>query len=202
MVREMMEDKQFTEMLAGILADKVFEKVNKDLDKLAMRVKDLEQKINIIQGEKDEMSIRVEEIEQSNKNTQLRVLGIPESKEYSTETQIKQMFQTKLGIMDGVTLQQCYRVGSVKNKTASRPIIVKFENVKQKNQVYLCKNKLKGSRIVILEDLVRSRYELLLLAKEKLGKAQVWTLDGKIYTNVNNKKICLKTEEDILKIRI
>ncbi|VEN44767.1 unnamed protein product, partial [Callosobruchus maculatus] len=85
MVREMMQDKDFTEMLAGMLADNVFQNSGKD-----------------------EMSIRLEEIEQSNKNTQLRILGIPESRDHSTETQIKKMFETKLGITD-VTLQQCHR---------------------------------------------------------------------------------------------
>nr|CAI5837410.1 unnamed protein product [Callosobruchus analis] len=53
-----------------------------------------------------------------------------------------------------------------------------------------------------MEDLVKSRYELLLLAKEKFGKAHVWTLDGKIYTKINNRKLCLRTEEDILKLKI
>nr|CAI5869289.1 unnamed protein product [Callosobruchus analis] len=127
MIREMMQDKDFTEMLAGILADKISQKINKEIDILTTRVRDLEQKIDIIQGDRDEINMRLEEMEQSKKNTQLRILGIPESNEDCLETQLKHVFKTKLGITDDITIEQCYRTGpaTVKNRTVPRAIIAK-----------------------------------------------------------------------------
>ncbi|KAG5889186.1 hypothetical protein JTB14_019203 [Gonioctena quinquepunctata] len=83
-----------------------------------------------------------------------------------------------------------------------RAIIVKFGRISHRNMVYMNKRKLKHTKIVIIEDLIRSRYETLLLAKQKIEKEKVWTMEGVIYTKVNGKKITLKSEDDVEKIII
>ena len=52
--------------------------------------------------------------------------------------------------------------------------------------------------------LTRRRYELFKLAKEAFGVKNVWTLDGKIFTNkrvdATDKRCLIKSESDIYKI--
>ena len=64
-----------------------------------------------------------------------------------------------------------------------RPIIVKFCNYHDRESMYLAKRKLKGTKITITKHLTKRRYKLFKLAKEAFGVRNVWTLDGKIFTN-------------------
>ena len=84
-----------------------------------------------------------------------------------------------MGVSD-YSITSCYRIRSSGiNSGKSRPIIVKFENAEQRNMVYYNKNT--KTNIVISEELTKCRYKLLMLAREKLGKKNVWSTDGKIY---------------------
>ena len=55
-----------------------------------------------------------------------------------------------------------------------------------------------------MESLTPRRLELYELAKETFGMKNVWTLDGKIYTNkgvdADGKRVLIKTEADIYKV--
>ena len=70
--------------------------------------------------------------------------------------------------------------------------------------MYRAKRKLKGSKIVITEHLTRRRYKLFKLAKEAFGVRNVWTLDGKIFTNKGvdseDRRYLIKSESDIYKV--
>lgn len=66
-------------------------------------------------------------------------------------------------------------------------------------QCFLIKKKLKNSKLVIVEELTLQRYQLLMLAKDKIGRDRVWTMDGNIFAKINGKKTALKTEDDVLK---
>ena len=85
-----------------------------------------------------------------------------------------------------------------------RPIIVKLCNYHDKEKMYQAKKNLKGTKIMIVESLTKRRLELLKRAKETFGATNVWTLDGKIFTNkgvdADGKCYLMKTADDIYKI--
>lgn len=70
----------------------------------------------------------------------------------------------------------------------TRAVIVKFENQIQRNEVFFRKKKLKSLRIVIVEDLTASRFELLNFVQDKLGRENVWSLRGRTFAKGGRKK--------------
>ena len=84
-----------------------------------------------------------------------------------------------------------------KIKSKPRAVIVKFGSAFQRNQAFFNKKKLKHSKIAISEDLIKSRFDLLTFGKDKLGKENVWSMGGKIFTKYGGKKINLKSEDDV-----
>ncbi|KAK5645688.1 hypothetical protein RI129_004152 [Pyrocoelia pectoralis] len=77
-----------------------------------------------------------------------------------------------------------------------KPILVKFTSKNSKNLVYKNKSKLKGSKIVIKEDLTKLRHQLFKETVKKFDKP-VWTTDGKILVNINNSIKHVKTFADL-----
>ncbi|CAG9822007.1 unnamed protein product [Phaedon cochleariae] len=197
-VHDLMGDDRFLECLADKLADKVSEKVNRRLEDLATKINTLETKIAHIQGDNENLMIRIDELEQKSKLDQLRIYGITEEREENLKPKIENISISKMG-MKNVKLLQCYRIGNP-NPNKSRAVIIKFENIQERNLAYDSKKLLKGCRITLVEDLTKARHEILLYAKEKIGPKMVWTMQGRIYTKVNGKKICLRSEDDVLKI--
>nr|CAI5837373.1 unnamed protein product [Callosobruchus analis] len=68
-------------------------------------------------------------------------------------------------------------------------------------QFFFNKKQLKGSKVIITEELVKFRYDLYQLARQKIGAMHVWTMNGKIFTKHNERKVHIRNEEDVLKIK-
>ena len=64
--------------------------------------------------------------------------------------------------------------------------------------MFFSKKKLKGSGVVITESLTRRHYNLLQAAQEKYGFKSVWTIDGRIMANVDEKKIIITSHTDLM----
>lgn len=56
------------------------------------------------------------------------------------------------------------------------------------------RKKLRGSKIIITEDLTKSRLTLFKLAQEKLGRRSAWTRDGTVWVQVGNEKYPVRDE--------
>ena len=65
------------------------------------------------------------------------------------------------------------------------------------------KKKIKGTRTVITENLMKDRYVLYKKCMEKFGREKVWTLDGRIYCltgkdiNGREERIVISRQEDL-----
>ena len=59
---------------------------------------------------------------------------------------------------------------------------IKFTRYDSRGEVFANKRKLKGSNVMITENLTVKRYELLKKCIAKLGKGNVWSYDGRITT--------------------
>ena len=74
-----------------------------------------------------------------------------------------------------------------RHRDQNRPIIVKFASYRKRNTVFYNKKKLKGSNIMITENLTKKRYDLLKLSLQKLGRNSCWSKDGRILTKYEGK---------------
>lgn len=197
-LQEMLENKKFVEKMSETLADKLSEKLLQRVEDLSSQINKQTDTIKTIQGEYEELSLKVEELEQKTNNCKLRFYGVKHENVDTLKDNIQNIIGMKIGVPD-VRINACYRINSGKSRHGG-PVIVVFDSLAQRNSVYFNKKKLKGSNIMVTEELTKSRYELLLFAKEKLGRSNTWTIEGQIYSWVNEKKCLIKCEEDVRKL--
>lgn len=201
-----------------------FEKFDRRIINLESLVNKLQGESEIISKKNNEMSLKITELEllidklnnhntlndspiaskltnleQSNKLLQLRLLGVEEKSNEDIKTIVTNIFQQKLHL--NLEVGYCSRVG-VKEKIGqkSRPILIHFTNLADRNKVFYSKRNLKGTKMVILEELVKSRVEIYKLARETFGKNNTWTKEGRIYVKVGERKSCVWSKEDIDKL--
>ena len=74
---------------------------------------------------------------------------------------------------------------------------MKFKGYDSRDEVFKSKRLLKGSNIMITENLTSKRYDLLKKCIVKLGKGKVWTSDGRITTKVNGAYVVINNESEL-----
>nr|CAI5841772.1 unnamed protein product [Callosobruchus analis] len=198
-VKEIIHEKDFIDLLVGKLVTKVCDKVYEKVEELTIQINAIEKKVGSIQEDQEDIHVKLEELEQSSKLNQLRVYGIPECSSDLLKCKLQDVFKNNLGIQDNIDISRCYRVGTPRDDKC-RAVVVFFDSWSQRNVVYFNKKKLKGTKISITEELIKSKYQLLQYARDKLSYKMVWTVDGRIFTKVNGRKFLIKNEEDVLKI--
>nr|CAI5866863.1 unnamed protein product [Callosobruchus analis] len=197
-VKEIILEKDFIDLLVEKLAVKVCDKMNDRINALTTRIDDLEKKLTYAHDEQEELRSKLEDVQQYTKRNQLRVYGFSECKNETLKRKIEEFFEDKLAIIDcGIT--ECYRIRPASSKKL-RPVLLIFKDSAHKNSVFLNKKQLKRTKVVITEELIKSRYDLYQYAREKIGPLNVWTMDGKIFTKYNNRKVQIRNEDDVLKI--
>ena len=140
--------------------------------------------------------------------------GIPEEKGEKTGDKIMEIVHNTLKV-DSVTkgdIDRSHRMGKFSKPLTGRqtrsspnqgprPIIVKFKGYDSRNDVFKVKRYLKGSNILITENLTKKRYELLKDCIKLLGKGNVWTYDGRITTKLDDKTyFVINSKSDLLSL--
>lgn len=197
-VKELVDDKQFLRAISESLVDIVMEKVAEKIDELSLKINSYSTVATDIQSEQEELKQRIEELEQKSKINELRFYGVPDVGNNKTKETVEDIIKSKLEIPN-VKIVHCQRIGS-KNKSKKNAVVVKFDSILQRNLIYFNKKKLKGSGIVIVEEMTKGKHDLLLFAKEKLGKEKVWTVEGRLYARKDGRRLLLANEEEILKL--
>ncbi|KAI4461437.1 l1 transposable element-related [Holotrichia oblita] len=102
-----------------------------------------------------ELEDRIELQEQYSRSNNLRIFGVPESQAEKVEDVIVKICSDKLNLnISTADIDCCHRL---KGKEGThRPIIVRFCQRSIRNDVYRAKNKLKGTKTVIREDLTKA----------------------------------------------
>lgn len=191
------------------LIQKIVEKVLVSplfLDKIVAAVSD---KLNFCQKELvsckvnieslDKRLLRMEEAldeqEQYTRRNNIRVYGVPEAKKENTSELFVDLCREKLKInITNNDLDCCHRLAG--KEGASKPIIVRFVRRDIRNKIYNEKRKLKGTKIVITEDLTRVRVQRVKNLSRYLSSKNVFTMNGIIYAKDNDKIIKLKSADD------
>lgn len=196
-INEYFNDKNFFETFAVKIADIVSQKMMAHIDKLDTKITALEKQLTNIQGDNEDLRLKVDYLEQHSKGKQLRIFGVPEASNENLNVKLIEIFENKLDV-SGCQLDHCFRLGPFKKDAKyARPILVTFFDAQQRSLIFRNKRNLKGSKMAITEELTRVRYDLMTACKEKFGKQNVWTSGGNVYMNNNGKKHHIKSVADM-----
>lgn len=180
-----------SDLLLSEISAIIAEKVDKKLEVL---VKKYEDKITQLEKKLDEANETIDRLEQYGRRNNIRFYGVPESKNENTIETIINICNEKL--QTNITknmIDCCHRLG--KPDSGTKPIIVRFVNRYTKENLFKNKSKLKGTHIVLREDLTRRNIQLMKAARNKFGT--VWSNNGIIFTKVGSKIFKLNTFSDL-----
>jgi len=182
---------------------------SKRIDQLEIRCAGLETKLD---EKTRQLSRAIDDQEQYSRRNCLLVHGVPETgnKDEDFDKILADVFRNEdtmnLGIKIEEEVSRAHRLGKLStyaqrttrnNKLRTRPIIVRFLSYRWRSQVFFAKKHLKGTGIVITENLTSCRHKLSKATQEKFGFKSVWTIDGRIMANVNNKKVVIDDYSDL-----
>nr|CAH7735730.1 unnamed protein product [Callosobruchus chinensis] len=131
------------------------------------------------------------------RNKNLRIFNFPEKNGEDLPQEIIRLCNSKLDVpIEKEDIVVCSRIGK---KLSNRPrsILLKLAHVNSKQRIYKNKSRLKGSGIVIKEDLSEKRLKLMQVAIEKTSLKQVWSFNGSIYVLHRDKRHVIKNIGDV-----
>lgn len=150
-----------------------------------------------------QLNKKIDALEQANKNNSLRICGlIEEGDRCSVVEHVINFFMEKLGVnCSADDFISIYRINRHDSKEAKpRIVLVKFASLVKRKEIFLARKLLKGGSVFIFEDLTKIRFNLLNVAKKKMGIKNAWSIDGNIYawSEEKRKKFVVTCEEDLL----
>lgn len=147
------------------------------------------------------LSEKLESIEQHSRRKNVRIYGIEENERNSGKSLIELLrTKTKLNFTEEA-IESVYRIGNT-TQNGQRAIFVKFSHVHYKEEIMQKRGALKGTKIIICDDLTKYRHEILKEAVAKLGKRNVFCLGGKVFYKRGSNKYILNRVEDLKRVEI
>lgn len=157
---------------------KCVEKTNEGIMELNSKFDNLDREVNKLKSVtlKNTLDIntiikKMDDLEQYSRNNNIRVYGLQEKPNENTHDSILKIINDILKISNITSgdIEKSFRIGKA-NVEKPRAIFVKFKSHQNKVDVYGNKNKLKGTKITIREDLTKQRIQILNEKIEKYGK--------------------------------
>ena len=78
-----------------------------------------------------------------------------------------------------------------------RAIIFRFRDFRARPSLFYNKKMLKGTGISITENLTKKRYTLYKHAVAKYGLGEIWTIERRVTTKIDNKIFVIKSDDDL-----
>ncbi|CAH1999075.1 unnamed protein product [Acanthoscelides obtectus] len=143
---------------------------------------------------------KVDHLEQLQKRRSVRILGLSEAEnENPVETLIDFLGEYLNVSCESRDVDAVFRVKGTERNSGPRVLLVIFTTLLLKQSVMSAnKAKLKGSKILVYEDLSKEAYQLLRLTKEKYGPRNVWSSSGKVFVKCGDTKNCISILDDIV----
>jgi len=135
---------------------------------------------------------KINDLEQQSKKNTIRIFGVEdnnprESTEKCTK-QIVKLITEKLNILfKEDDIEVAHRLG-VFNRQRQRSIICKLTHRRMNTNILQRRRNLKGSGVVIVEDLTTKNRDLLGKIQKIQCVRNAWTVDGKFFTLLSNGK--------------
>ena len=126
--------------------------------------------------------------EQYSRKSNLKIYGVKEIKGETCEEVVLSIFHEKLGItLKREEIDVAHRVAS-HDSTKARPILIRFMSFTSRSKVLRARSKLKGSGVVIHEDIIRQYVLLMNRLKKHERVKDVWFWNNKIHVAMNDGK--------------
>lgn len=186
---------------------------NSSLEDLSVKFTDFQKTINreleVMRGQISllvaslgEVKDSIDTINRGRCKNSLLVYGIKEEKDENFSSLIERTLQTlnvslaaKNIVLNKNLLSDCYRYGK-RRKSGNRPVLLEFTQTWNRNNIYFSKSAFKGSKVVITELLAGSCYAIYREAK-KLHGNNCWTVNGRVFVNVNGEKRMVRSLDDL-----
>ncbi|KAJ0169323.1 hypothetical protein K1T71_015207 [Dendrolimus kikuchii] len=141
------------------------------------------QALNGLQKQIEMLSSTMDRLEMQSRRKMLLFHGLNEVRNENILLSITEVIKKRLGVsdftMDGI--RRCHRLGRPVQSQKCRPIVVKFQDVSDRDKIWLLKTKLKDSGITMSEFLTKTRHDIFMAARKKFGLSKCWTREGNIY---------------------
>ena len=174
--------------------------LKKDFNAKKEEVKTLKDKVLQQEQSINKLESSLNNMEQYSRRSCIRLFGLEEKKGENTDFLVSEVIRTKLGVsLEPVKdIDRSHRTGNVQQSSSSTPtghssnhkprprsIIVKLNSYRKRREIITNRKKLKGSGIVIAEDLTKENQKLLSLARESTKVKSAWTSDGRVIVLIN-----------------
>ncbi|XP_045492920.1 uncharacterized protein LOC123692243 [Colias croceus] len=122
----------------------------------------LQTQVNLLNQLYDQQEMR-------SRRKMLLIHGVTETKDENPSVCVSKIIADHLNVTAVVpeAFTRCHRLGITKNDKP-RPILVKFQDVNLRNQVWQAKTKLKGTSVTLSEFLTKCRHEVFMAARKNL----------------------------------
>lgn len=137
-------------------------------------LQNLQSQVTVLTGLYEHQEIR-------SRRKMLLIHGVTETANEDLPTSIASIFskQLKLPDINADCVSRCHRFGN-KSGDKSRPIVIKFHTLSDRDKVWFSKTNLKNSGITISEFLIKSRHDVFMEARKRYGISKCWTNNGYI----------------------
>ncbi|KAK9695300.1 hypothetical protein QE152_g32652 [Popillia japonica] len=190
-IKDILANREFIENTTSIIAKSVDQKIDNILKTYGARCDELE---------KENATLR-EKVEQYTRRNTVRILGLPEKNSEDTKV-VVDLCKEKLKVdILSHNVDRVHRVGPRRMGESKRGVILKFTNHWCKTAVLKNRHRLKGTGVLIFEDLTKYRHHLYKTAQQKYGAKNTYTLDGTIFVKIGDMKHKINSRDDLVNIK-
>lgn len=134
----------------------------------------------LLKSQSEFMALGLERHEAFLRKKVLLLHGIPEELNTTPLAKVTSIFCSQMGLADFSSnfIEACHRLGNSKGKP--RPILIRFHDLRYRQQVWENKTALKGSGYTISEFLTKSKHQLFMEARKHFGVKNCWSSEAKI----------------------
>lgn len=143
----------------------------------------------------DDLEYDIDEFDMYNRENNILIIGLPENKNEDAIDTAVEFFCEMLNVnLERDAIVFAHRISS------KRHLMLQFFHAEHKEQIIHARRKLKGSGIVIYEDLSPKRYDLLNRARNVDG-VSAWTVRGRITAVQDYVKYHVDSMADVTKLQ-
>nr|CAH7717442.1 unnamed protein product [Callosobruchus chinensis] len=177
------------------------EKVEETIPGNSTVIKELKDETKMLKEENEFLLQKYDDLEQHAKINNLRIYKINETPNKNLPQVMIQLFHTRLGIKVGTEdIVTCTRIGKRQPNNRPTGVFIKFSSTSIRHNIFNNKKMLKGSGIMVKEDLTDNRMKLMEAAIERASLKRVWSYNGTIYVMKDNRRISIKNKDDLTMI--
>ncbi|KAI4464978.1 l1 transposable element-related [Holotrichia oblita] len=141
--------------------NKIMETISTKIDTyMANHMKLYQEQLSTMQEELDRSNSRLDQLEQYSRLDSVRLFGLPEKSNENITEEVISILSTKLKLnIKHEDISICHRLNA--REDGIKPVIIKFVRKSTKNEVYNAKSRLKGSQLIVREDLTKPRASMI-----------------------------------------